>query len=81
MKTEFFSLDLKECVSPPYSYFSNLIFKKNVLKGLVLVFRMETSPVRKFEKKVGKNVKKKKRDIKLKARRKSRKGKSCTKFA
>lgn len=81
MKTEFFSLDLKECVSPPYSYFSNLIFKKNVLKGLVLVFRMETSPVRKFEKKVGKNVKKKKRDIKLKARRKSRKGKSGTKFA
>lgn len=81
MKTEFFSLDLKECVSPPYSYFSNLIFKRNVLKGLVLVFRMETSPVRKFEKKVGKNVKKKKRDIKLKARRKSRKGKSGTKFA
>ena len=81
MKTEFFSLDLKECVSPPYSYFSNLIFKKNVLKGLVLVFRMETSPVRKFEKKVGKNVKKKKRDIKLKARRMSRKGKSGTKFA
>lgn len=81
MKTEFFSLDLKECVSPPYSYFSNLIFKKNVLKGLVLVFRMETSPVRKFEKKVGKNVKKKKRDIKLKARRKSRRGKSGTKFA
>lgn len=81
MKTEFFSLDLKECVSPPYSYFSNLILKKNVLKGLVLVFRMETSPVRKFEKKVGKNVKKKKRDIKLKARRKSRKGKSGTKFA
>ena len=81
MKTEFFSLDLKECVSPPYSYFSNLIFKKNLLKGLVLVFRMETSPVRKFETKVGKNVKKKKRDIKLKARRKSRKGKSGTKFA
>ena len=81
MKTEFFSLDLKECVSPPYSYFSNLILEKDVLKGLVLVFRMETSPVRKFEKKVGKNVKKKKRDIKLKARRKSRKGKSGTKFA
>ena len=81
MKTEFFSLDLKECVSPPYSYFSNLIFKKKVLKGLVLVLKMETSPVRKFEKKVGKNVKKKKRDIKLKARRKSRKGKSGTKFA
>lgn len=81
MKTEFFSLDLKECVSPPYSYFSNLILKKNVLKGLVLVFKMETSPVRKFEKKVGKNVKKKKRDIKLKERRKSRKGKSGTKFA
>lgn len=45
------------------------------------MFRMETSPVRKFETKVGKNVKKKKRDIKLKARRKSRKGKSGTKFA
>lgn len=75
MKTEFFSLDLKECVSPPYSYFSNLIFKKNVLKGLVLVFRMETSPVRKFEKKVGKNVKKKKTGYKTKSEEKVQKRK------
>lgn len=32
---KFFSLDLKECVSPAYSYFSNLDFKKS-LKSLVL---------------------------------------------
>lgn len=81
MKTEFFSLDLKECVSPPYSYFSNLILKKNVLKGLVLVFKMETSPSENSRKKSAKMLRKKKRDIKLKERRKSRKGKSGTKFA
>ena len=59
MKTEFFSLDLKECVSPPYSYFSNLVLKKNVLKGLVLVFKMETSPSENSRKKWAKMLRKK----------------------
>ena len=81
MKTEFFSLDLKECVSPPYSYFSNLIFKKNVLKGLVLCPEWKLVRSENSRKKSAKMLRKKKRDIKLKARRKSRKGKSGTKFA
>lgn len=70
MKTEFFSLDLKECVSPPYSYFSNLILKKNVLKGLVLVFKMETSPSENSRKKSAKMLRKKKTGYKTKSEEK-----------